>query len=99
MRIGPDVVEELFQLLYSRLRSDSITETRNYVSNNGNGANLKHRKRAANWFIDASDHLGGGAIIRDKRMYLDSVDGKRAPPKGCITQLDVATDIVPRINA
>jgi hypothetical protein len=99
MRVGPEEVEELFQLLYSQLRSDAKTEAHNQLTNNGNGASLKHRKRAANWFIDASDHLGGGAIIWDKRMYLDAVDGKRAPPKGCITQLDEAKDIVPRINA
>jgi hypothetical protein len=67
MRIGPDAVEELFHLLYSQFRSDAAAEAHNCVEGN----NYKRRKRASNWFIDASDHLGGGDIIWDKRVYLD----------------------------
>ena len=59
LRIGPDTVEELFQSLYKKLRKDAVAEAHNCRSKNSS----KHRKRAANWFIDACDHLGGGDII------------------------------------
>jgi hypothetical protein len=89
------MVEELLQSLYRKLREDVVAEARNCLAKTG----AKHRKRASNFFIDASDHLGGGDIIWDKRVYLEAKERGQAPPEGCITRLDVQQDIVPRINA
>ena len=95
LRIGPEEVEELLQSLYQKLRDDAVAEARSCLSQTG----YKHRKRASNFFIDARDHLGGGDIIWDKRVYLEAKERGQAPPEGCITRLDVQQDIVPRINA
>jgi hypothetical protein len=96
LRIGPEAVEERLQSLYQKLRDDAVVETRNCREKKDYNS---YRKRASNFFIDARDHLGGGDIIWDKRVYLEAKERGQAPPEGCITRLDVQQDIVPRINA
>jgi hypothetical protein len=68
LRIGSDTAEELFQVLYTKLREDAAAESQNCRSKNS----TKHRKRASNWFIDARDHLGGIPRIRRSPTYLAS---------------------------
>ena len=59
LRIGPEAVEELLQSLYQKLRDDAVVETRNCLAKK----DYKYRKRAANFFIDARDHLGWGHCL------------------------------------